>query len=78
MLPLLNSPGTELLAVSSGLRPSREGGARVEEEILETGKLIVHDYGAGGTGFQAGMGMAIDAVNLATPELVKIQVRSNI
>ena len=74
----MKNPRTELLAVASGLRPSREGGARVEAEILEAGKLLVHNYGAGGTGFQAGMGMATDAVDLATPDLVKLQVRSRI
>ena len=25
-------------------------------------KIVVHNYGAGGTGFQAGYGMAVDAV----------------
>ncbi|KAL5361179.1 hypothetical protein BJX96DRAFT_185172 [Aspergillus floccosus] len=55
----------EVLAVFAGLRPSRQGGARVERgELLVAGKKrdIVHNYGAGGTGFQAGYGMALDAV----------------
>lgn len=54
-----------MLASFSGLRPSREGGARVERtETVVNGarRLLVHDYGAGGTGFQAGYGMALDAV----------------
>lgn len=61
--PELTDP--EVLAVFAGLRPSREGGARVESgELLVAGKkrVIVHNYGAGGTGFQAGYGMALDAV----------------
>ncbi|KAL6400983.1 hypothetical protein AUP68_16703 [Ilyonectria robusta] len=55
----------EVLAAFAGLRPSREGGARIErDEILVAGekRTIVHNYGAGGTGFQAGYGMALDAV----------------
>lgn len=54
-----------MLASFSGLRPSREGGARVErtERIVDGARrVLVHDYGAGGTGFQAGYGMAQDAV----------------
>lgn len=49
----------------AGARPSREGGARIERESISVGgseRLLVHNYGAGGTGFQAGYGMALDAV----------------
>ncbi|KAG8410762.1 D-aspartate oxidase [Metarhizium acridum] len=55
----------EMLAVFAGARPSREGGARVERESISVGgseRVLVHNYGAGGTGFQAGYGMALDAV----------------
>ncbi|EON97384.1 putative d-amino acid protein [Phaeoacremonium minimum UCRPA7] len=55
----------EILAVFAGLRPSREGGARVErDQVSVAGKkrTVVHNYGAGGTGFQAGYGMAWEAV----------------
>jgi D-amino-acid oxidase len=31
----------------------------------------VHNYGAGGTGYQAGLGMAMEAVGLALPHLVE-------
>ncbi|KZL82495.1 fad dependent oxidoreductase, partial [Colletotrichum incanum] len=58
----------DVLASFSGLRPSREGGARVERtEIVVNGekRVLVHDYGAGGTGFQAGYGMALEAVETA-------------
>lgn len=57
--------GPEVLGVASGLRPSREGGARVERVELVVGgraRALVHNYGAGGTGYQAGYGMALDAV----------------
>ncbi|RSL55340.1 hypothetical protein CEP54_009427 [Fusarium duplospermum] len=55
----------EVLAAFSGLRPSRNGGARVERSnvnMVNGPKIIVHSYGAGGTGFQAGYGMAVDSV----------------
>ncbi|CAI7650846.1 unnamed protein product [Penicillium palitans] len=79
MLPELESPDTEILAAFAGLRPSREGGARVESEVVQvdySGRkgLVVHNYGAGGTGFQAGYGMAVDAVGCALGELEKLQV----
>jgi len=64
LLPIMGDADVEVLAVASGLRPSREGGARVEAETYDQ-KTIIHNYGAGGTGFQAGVGMAIDAVELA-------------
>lgn len=61
----LSQDEPEVLAVFAGLRPSREGGARIERQKIDIGgkkKTIVHNYGAGGTGFQAGYGMAVDAV----------------
>ena len=69
LLPALISPQTEVLAAFAGLRPSREGGARVEKEIISNNRIIVHNYGAGGTGFQAGLGMAADAVKLIQKDL---------
>lgn len=66
LLPELITGGMEVLAAFSGLRPSREGGARVERTSIQLGEsktgVLVHNYGAGGTGFQAGLGMAHDAV----------------
>ncbi|OGE58327.1 hypothetical protein PENARI_c001G06425 [Penicillium arizonense] len=74
MLPSLASSETQILAAFSGLRPSREGGARVSKEVIQvdgTGRqgVLVHNYGAGGTGFQAGYGMAIEAANTVAEEL---------
>lgn len=66
LLPELLTGGMEVLAAFSGLRPSREGGARVERTNIQLNGsksgVLVHNYGAGGTGFQAGLGMAHDAV----------------
>lgn len=67
----------EIVAACAGLRPSRVGGARIEKEVVG-GTTVVHDYGAGGTGFQAGMGMALDAVALARPELEKLSGKSKL
>lgn len=66
--PELRGKAVEILAVGSGLRPSREGGTRVEKQEIDVAgekRTIVHNYGAGGTGFQAGYGMATDAVEAA-------------
>jgi D-amino-acid oxidase len=67
LLPELLTGGMEVLAAFAGLRPSREGGARVERENLQLdgsrNGVLVHNYGAGGTGFQAGLGMAQDAIS---------------
>ncbi|KAL2797944.1 hypothetical protein BJX66DRAFT_334617 [Aspergillus keveii] len=65
----------EILNVAAGLRPSREGGARVKREnvsVVGKGRTLVHNYGAGGTGFQAGYGMATDAVDCIEDILFEI------
>ncbi|KAL7782688.1 FAD dependent oxidoreductase [Trichoderma afarasin] len=65
----------EVLGAFAGLRPSRQGGPRIErEEIIvnDVKRLLIHNYGADGTGFQAGYGMATDAVNKAEDMLSEI------
>lgn len=42
---------------------SRKGGARLEKEVID-GFTVVHNYGAGGAGYQSSWGMAKDAVEL--------------
>ena len=76
--PELRGKAVEVLAVVSGLRPSREGGTRVEKQDIIVGgdkRTIVHNYGAGGTGFQAGFGMALDSV-ACVEELLRSLPRS--
>ena len=46
-----------------GLRPVREGGTRIEKERLG-GVWVVHNYGAGGAGYQSSYGCAKAAVAL--------------
>lgn len=61
------------------MRPSREGGARVEREgvsVDNAERVLVHNYGAGGTGFQAGYGMALEAVGLVDDVLHDLEKSS--
>lgn len=77
LLPSLMLDGKlEIIRAAVGLRPSREGGARVEQERVSPDRLVVHNYGAGGTGFQAGMGLAVDAVDLAAESLRELTPKS--
>ena len=83
LLPALNSNETEILSSFAGLRPSREGGARVARENVKVGNagrrgVVVHNYGAGGTGYQAGYGMAIEAVNTVTEEINALETQSHL
>lgn len=54
----------EIVRAAAGLRPSRHGGVRIEKEPIDEGKVVVHNYGAGGYGYQAGFGMARKAVGM--------------
>ena len=51
-----------------GLRPVREGGTRVEKERVG-GVWVVHNYGAGGAGYQSSYGCAQAAVELVEEAL---------
>lgn len=51
-----------------GLRPVREGGNRIEREKI-CGVWVVHNYGAGGAGYQCSYGCAQAAVDLIVEEL---------
>ncbi|KAL4961173.1 FAD-binding oxidoreductase [Aspergillus stella-maris] len=73
----LKSSETEVLRVAVGFRPSRDGGARVERQEIKAG-TVVHNYGAGGTGYQAGMGMARDAVDLVQDVLQSLAQASKL
>lgn len=71
--PKLTADGQlEIVREAAGLRPSRVGGPRIEREVRVVGagagkkkkKVVIHNYGASGTGYQAGLGMAMEAVAL--------------
>lgn len=63
LLPKILDQPLEIIRVAAGLRPSRHGGPRIEVEHIED-KLLVHNYGASGYGYQAGFGMSHKAVTL--------------
>ena len=68
---LTDGQGVEKLDVvrhGVGLRPVREGGARVEKEQID-GVWVVHSYGHGGAGYQSSYGCAEEAVNLVQEAL---------
>lgn len=59
--------GFEVLGDQVGLRPAREGGARVERELVEgfgAQRWIVHAYGNAGAGYQNSIGVAGDVRGL--------------
>ncbi|KAI1073482.1 putative D-amino acid oxidase [Whalleya microplaca] len=63
LAPELGLPeGLKVVYHAVGLRPSRKGGSRVEPETID-GKLVIHNYGAGGTGYQSSWGTAKHAVD---------------
>ncbi|KAK6540426.1 hypothetical protein TWF694_009222 [Orbilia ellipsospora] len=55
--------GLDIIRHGVGLRPWREGGARLESEVIN-GVKVVHNYGAAGWGYQASYGMSSDVVAL--------------
>lgn len=68
---LTGGKGIEALDVirhGVGLRPVREAGTRVEKEKIG-GLSVVHNYGAGGAGYQSSYGCAQAAVRLVEDAL---------
>lgn len=67
MVPALtNGKGIEHLDIirhGVGLRPVREGGVRIAKERID-GTWVVHNYGAGGAGYQCSYGCAQATVDL--------------
>lgn len=51
-----------------GLRPTRQGGTRIEKECIDR-VWVVHNYGAGGAGYQSSYGCAQAAVRLVDEAL---------
>lgn len=56
--------GATVLEHKVGLRPCREEGVRLEAERL-SGRLIIHNYGHGGSGFTISWGCADEVLKLA-------------
>jgi len=52
-----------IIKIVSGLRPCRHGGLRLESEAIGT-KVVIHNYGHGGSGITLSLGTAIAAADL--------------
>jgi len=55
-----------VLAERVGLRPFRKSGVRLERDQLPDGRIVIHNYGHGGSGFTLSWGCAREVVDLAT------------
>jgi D-amino-acid oxidase len=58
----------DIIRHAVGLRPVREGGTRIEKERIGD-VWVVHNYGAGGAGYQSSYGCAQAAVDLVEDAL---------
>lgn len=68
MFPILgNSQDLDISGVVSAFRPSRTGGVRIENQTLAGNRTLIHNYGAVGTGFTQGLGMAQHSISLVKP-----------
>lgn len=66
---VLEIPEPAVLAERVGLRPFRRSGVRVERAKLRDGRVLVHDYGHGGSGFTLSWGCAEAVAAMAVSEL---------
>ena len=69
--------GLSIVRHGVGLRPSREGGARIESVKLGD-VTIVHQYGHGGAGYQSSFGSARHAMQLIRESLENSGVRAKL
>jgi D-amino-acid oxidase len=63
---VLNIETPNVLAARVGLRPFRESGVRLEREKLRDGRIVIHNYGHGGSGFTLSWGCAREVRDVAT------------
>ena len=63
---VLNIERPNVLAACVGLRPFRKSGVRLEREKLRDGRIVIHNYGHGGSGFTLSWGCAREVLDLAT------------
>src|SRR5438874_7629253 len=49
-----------------GLRPFRKSGVRLEKEKLRDGRIVIHNYGHGGSGFTLSWGCGENVLQIAT------------
>jgi hypothetical protein len=59
----------EIVSDNVGRRPYREGGCRLESEVIVDGQRhIIHAYGIGGRGYETSWAIAERVVELLNPE----------
>ncbi|EZF34333.1 hypothetical protein H109_05269 [Trichophyton interdigitale MR816] len=76
---IVNSKGGfEVIKDIVGRRPAREGGMRLEVEILPDKRPVVHAYGIGGRGFETSWGIAEDVQRMVTEALGKRPLASRL
>jgi len=61
----LSIPPPKPIAQRVGLRPFRKSGVRVEAETLHDDRVVIHNYGHGGSGFTLSWGCAQTVFELA-------------
>jgi D-amino-acid oxidase len=61
---VLGQAAPAILRERVGLRPYRRSGVRLERETLRDGRIVVHNYGHGGSGFTLSWGCAEEAAAL--------------
>ena len=62
---VLNISQPRVLTERVGLRPFRKSGVRLEAEKLRDGRIIIHNYGHGGSGFTLSWGCAREVLDFA-------------
>jgi D-amino-acid oxidase len=62
---VLKIDNPQVIAERVGLRPFRKSGVRLERDQLPDGRMVIHDYGHGGSGFTLSWGCAQRVLNLA-------------
>jgi D-amino-acid oxidase len=63
---VLNIDKPHVLAERVGLRPFRQSGVRLERDRLRDGRMVIHNYGHGGSGFTLSWGCAREVLDLAS------------
>lgn len=63
---VLNIEPLKIVAQRVGLRPFRKSGVRLERDRLADGRVVIHNYGHGGSGFTLSWGCASEVFRLST------------
>jgi D-amino-acid oxidase len=62
---VLHIKNPRVLAERVGLRPFRKSGVRLERDRLSDGRIVIHNYGHGGSGFTLSWGCAREVLHRA-------------